>query len=84
MNLAFINRHNHLMFVYIHFKSRDHSPDKDLLISLAYFVQLQSYAIVAERTIILKLPRSMITQLEMGKSNLTRSGLWGGGRLWLL
>ena len=40
------NRQNRLRFVYTHIKPRDQSPDKDLLISLAYFVPCKFVSLV--------------------------------------
>ena len=54
---------------------------KRLLISLALFSNIRiframnSRAMSAKNSIILKLPKSMVTSLEMGKTNLIRSGL---------
>ena len=70
------NSQNQLRFVYTHFKSCGQSLDKTSSDFSDIFHAMQSCAMNAKSSIIPKLPMGMVIRLEMGKTNLSRLGLY--------
>lgn len=70
--VLWLDRPNQLRFVWIQFKSNDHSLlMKHLLIHLPCLCHaMKRCAMIAKRRIMLKLPKIMVTWLEMGKTKL--------------
>ena len=71
-----LNRQNGLRFVHTHFKSCDQSLDKTPFDFTTTLRTMQSCAMNTKSRIILKLPKSLVKRLEMGKANLSRLGLF--------
>ena len=67
-----VNGQNPPRFVYTHFKSGNQSLDKTPFDFSNIFCAMQSFATSAKSTIILKLPKGVVTWLGSGKRNLGR------------
>ena len=66
-----VNGQNQLRFAYSHFMPCDQSLDKTSLNFSNTYSAMQRCAMSGKRSIILKLPKGMLTWLEMGKTTLS-------------